>query len=107
MELLTVLATALLGFLTFHLTKYPNGKVGKRLPEFKFKAIQISPSIKIHGRGRTIHMHHWINFSILIIISLFIANPFLDHQFTRSFLAGGIIQGLSFADFKNVIYKQS
>lgn len=107
METLSLLSATLLGYLTFHLTRYPSGKVGKKLPQLKFKAIQISPHIKIYSKGRIIHMHHWLNLSLLILLSLFVTNPWLDSYFTRSFLAGGIIQGLSFPDFRNIVYKQS
>jgi hypothetical protein len=105
MEVLSAFMASYLGFLTFNLTKYPSGKIGKKLPEVKFKAIQVSPHIKFHIKGRIIHMHHWLTLSMIIIASLFITNAFLDSYFTRSFLAGGILQGLSFPDYRRIIYR--
>ncbi len=105
MEVLTAFTASYLGFLTFHLTKHPTGKLGKKLPEIKYKRVQISPSIKIHLFGRTIWIHHWLTFSLLILASMFITNAFLDNYFTRSFLAGGIVQGLSLPDYRKIVIK--
>jgi hypothetical protein len=105
MEVINVFMASFLGFVTFHLTHSEKGRIGKKLPEIKVSRIQFSPSIKLELMGRTIWFHHWFNFTILIIISLFVTNAFLDSAIIRSFLAGGILQGLSLPDAHRFVHR--
>jgi hypothetical protein len=107
MEVFSALAASIAGFTAFHLTRHPSGKIGKKLPEIKYKRVEISPSIKLHFMGRTIWLHHWLNLSIILIISIFVTNGFLDYTVTKGFLVGSIIQGLTFPDASKVIFKAS
>ncbi len=58
--------------------------------------------------GRTIHFHHWFNFSVLLAISAFSNMGLLDHGITRGLLLGGVIQGLRLPkEHRKLIYKNS
>jgi hypothetical protein len=105
MEVISAFVASILGYLTFHLTHSEKGKVGKKLPHIKFKRVQLSPYIQLELMGRKIWLHHWVNFTVIIIISFFVTNAFLDSALTRSFLAGGIIQGLTLPDYRRIIIK--
>ena len=81
-------------------------KINKRLPYIKIKFIQISPNIKIHFKKRSIHIHHWMTYSIILILSLTLNTAVFDSLFSKGFLIGGILQGLSFPDWKRLIIKR-
>jgi len=105
MQIVYPFVSALLGYIFLHLTSNPKSKIHNKLPEIKFKWIQIFPSQKIIIRGRIIHLHHWLQFSLLLCVSVFANTGVLDSWTTRGFLLGGIIQGLRFPDrsiFKKV-----
>jgi len=95
MEILSLVPAAALGYLTFRATTHPNARIRKKLPNIKIKRIQLFPIIRVRMFGRTIHFHHWINFSVLLALSGFTSITILDHIFTRGLLLGGIIQGLT------------
>ncbi|MEK7617331.1 MAG: hypothetical protein AAB414_04725 [Patescibacteria group bacterium] len=95
MEILSLAPSAALGYLTFRATTHPDAKIRKSLPNIGLKRVQIFPIIRINIFGKTIHFHHWINFSFLLALSGFTSIAILDHHFTRGLLLGGIIQGLT------------
>lgn len=105
MDLLALLPATILGFLTFKYTTHPQSRIKRRMPKVKVKNVQLFPEISIYVKGKIIRFHHWFNFSILLILSLFITSAILDAVFTRGFLIGGIIQGLSFPDRKIIFRK--
>jgi hypothetical protein len=107
MDFISMLPSAIAGYTTFHLTKYPNGKVGKKLPTVKIKNIEISPSIRLNLRDHTIHFHHWMNLAILLLISVPMTGSLWDSALTKAFLVGGIVQGLTFPDRQKIIYKNN
>ncbi|OGM20280.1 hypothetical protein A2955_01065 [Candidatus Woesebacteria bacterium RIFCSPLOWO2_01_FULL_37_19] len=84
---------------------HPSSNLNKRLPHIKFKFFQILPWVKFNVRGRIFHIHHWMYFSILLAISLTFGGSLLDATYTKGFLLGGIIQGLSFEDWKKIVQK--
>lgn len=106
MELFSIVPSAIAGYTAFHLTKYPNGKVGKKLPKVRIKNIELSPSIRLNIKDHTIHFHHWMNLAILLLISIPMTGSLWDSAFTKAFLVGGIVQGLTFPDRKKIIYKK-
>ncbi len=103
---MSIVPATVLGYTTFHLTKYPHGKVGKKLPKLKLKAIELSPSLKLNFRNHTIHFHHWMNLAILLAISVPMTGTLWDSNIAKSFLVGGIIQGLTFPDASRIIYRK-
>lgn len=105
-EFLPYIPSALASFVSFHTLRYPNGKLGKKLPEVKIKNVQITPSIKIHFRKRTVWLHHWVNCAILLAIAIPVNNGILDATVTKGLLIGGILQGLTFKDARRIVYKR-
>lgn len=96
-DLKIYLEAGLIGFATLSVVTHPRSFIWKRLTnkQFKLKKIQVFPSIRILRKDKIIHFHHWVNFSILLLISALTSNRFLDNNFTQGFLIGGVLQGLS------------
>jgi hypothetical protein len=93
------------GYFSWKLTSTPGSKINKKVPKLKIKNVQLLPSIQITIRGRIIHLHHWMNLSVLLVISIFIGGSILDSWVTRGFLVGGIVQGLRFSDRGSIFKK--
>ncbi len=85
---------------------HPTSKIRKRIPEIKIKFIQVLPNIKIHLKGRVIHVHHWIFLSVVLILSFKSNSMISDSLILKGLLSGGIIQGFSFPDWKKILIKQ-
>lgn len=111
MQYLIFIEAAIIGFAAFHLITHDNSSIRRKLPDVKKGPIQIFPTIRLFLNDRTVHFHHWLNFSILLLISIFyIQGGLLDAVFTKGFLVGGIIQGLSMRNTsspRKLIYKHS
>lgn len=106
MEYLSILPATVLGYLTFQVTTHPDSRFRRKLPNIKTKRIQIFPVIRINLFGRVIHFHHWVNFSILLILSFFISVGILDFVVTKGILLGGIIHGLTLPkEHRKIFYK--
>lgn len=106
MEVLSLLPTTVLGYLTFRATSHPASRIRRRLPNVKLKRVQVFPVIRAQVFGRTIHLHHWFGFSLLLAISAFSNVSVLDHVVTRGLLLGGIIQGLTLPKgHRSLIYR--
>lgn len=95
MEYLSLVPATALGYLTLRATTHPNARIRRKMPDLKIKRLQVFPVIKFNMFGRNIHLHHWMNFSILLAISGVTSVAILDHILTRGLLIGGIIQGLT------------
>lgn len=106
MEYISILPAAALGYLTFKVTTHPTSRLRRKLPNIKTKRVQVFPVIRVNLFGRVIHFHHWINFSILLILSVFITGGVLDYIVTKGLLLGGIIHGLTLPkEHRKIIYK--
>lgn len=106
MGFFTVLLAILAGFIILQLlTHSTKSKIRDKLPDIRTNRIQIFPVLRINNKSKTktIHFHHWINFSILLAISVFATSSFLDSAITRGFLAGGVLQGLFAEPGRNLI----
>src|SRR3989338_4255692 len=95
MEYLSLIPSIALGYLTLKVTTHPTAGFRKKLPNIKSRRVQIFPVIRFYFFGRVIHLHHWINFSLLLILSIFITGGILDYMVTKGLLLGGVIQGLT------------
>ena len=95
MQVLYSLIALLISFKICNILTHPDSKIRRRTPSIKIKRLEILPSIRIFVKGRFIHFHHWMNFSILFVISILIGGSILDSWLTRGILLGGIIQGLT------------
>jgi hypothetical protein len=98
MELLLTLISSLAGYTTFHFTSHPNSRLHKKIPTVKLKNVQFLPSIRITVRGKTFQLNHWMHFTILLCVSIFMPSAFLDSWYTRGFMLGGLVQGLRYSD---------
>jgi hypothetical protein len=99
-------ASTVLGYLILNFISTPGSKFNRRVPQVRFKWVQLFPSIKIFVRGRIIHLHHWFYLSILLVFSVVSPTAFLDSALTRGFLLGAVIQGLKFRD-RGLVHKNS
>lgn len=94
-----------LGYFLFNLLSHPKSKIKRRLPHIKVKWIQIMPNIRVHAKGRVILFHHWMNLTVVFVISIIVNQGFLDLLSTKGILLGGIIQGLTYPDWKKFVIK--
>jgi len=69
-----------------------------RLPNIRFKNIEILPSFRIHAGSRTFHFHHWLLLSIGTIGALILFENLQHHIVLNGAAVGGIIQGLRYPD---------
>lgn len=106
MEILSIVPATAAGFLTLTVATHPRSVIWRKTPHIKIRRIQIFPSLRIRVGGRIIHFHHWLNLSILLIVSNFISGGILTELTTKGFLLGGILQGLFLGkDNFRLIYK--
>lgn len=106
MEILSIVPAAALGYLTLRATTHPTARIRRKLPNIKVKRVQFFPVIRIHLFGRVFHLHHWLSFSILLIISNTLPVGILESTFARGVLLGGIIQGLRLPKgHRKIIYR--
>lgn len=106
MEFLSIIPAVALGYLTLRVTTHPNSKFRKKLPNIKTSRIQVFPVIRFYFFGRVIHLHHWFNFSILLLLSLFLNAGFLDFTITQGILIGGVLHGLSLPkEHRKMVYR--
>lgn len=107
-DVVTFLPGTLLGFVTFkYLSDDKKHIIAKSVPKIMFWRIEFLPCFKIYTNKHIVHLHHWLLFSFMMLTTFFTSWTFLDHLFTRGVMLGGIIQGLSFPDWKQVVYQQS
>lgn len=78
------------------------------VPKIKFKNIEILPSLKIHFRNTTYHIHHWFIFALITISSFFVLEGLFTYLFMKGVLLGCTVQGLRYKDrfsFRNPRYQ--
>ena len=106
MEYLSLLPATALGYLTLRATSHPTSRFRKKMPNVRVKRVQLFPVLRVFMFGRVIHLHHWVSFSIILVISAFISFGIFDYMFTKGLLIGGIIQGLRLPkEHRTIIYK--
>lgn len=106
MEYLSIVPAAALGYLTLKATTHPASKIRRRLPNIKTRRVQVFPVIRFYFFGRVIHLHHWVNFSLLLLLSVFVTGGILDYMVTKGLLLGGVIQGLTMpGEHRKIVYK--
>ncbi len=106
MDYISIIPATALGYLTLKMTTHPNSGIRQKLPNIKSKRVQIFPVIRFYFFGRVIHFHHWVNFSILLILSLFFSIGILSLVVTKGLLLGGVIHGLNMPKgHKKIIYR--
>lgn len=76
------------------------------MPNIKTKRVQVFPVLRIKVFGRVIHLHHWIYFSIILLVSFFVSLGVMDYIVTKGVLLGTIIHGLTLPKkHRKIIYK--
>lgn len=106
MEYISIIPATALGYLTLKVTTHPNSHIRRRLPNIKTRRVQLFPVIRFYFFGRVVHLHHWINFSILLILSLFLSVGILDLVVTKGLLLGGVIHGLTLPkEHRKIVYR--
>lgn len=95
------------GFTAFRYLTHPTSKAWYRIPEIKLhNRVHITPSVRLFTRTRVIHLHHWFYCSILLGVSIYASGGFIDSMVTKGLLVGGILQGLTMPEARNLIYYQ-
>lgn len=106
MEYLSLIPATALGYLTLRVTTHPTSRIRRKLPNIKTKRVQVFPVLRFKVFNRVIHLHHWVSFSIILGLSLFISMGIVDYIVTKGILLGGIIHGLTVPKpHRRVIYK--
>jgi len=100
------LTAAIIGYLLFFLLTHPKSLIHRKLPELKIRWLQIFPVVTVTISGKIIHIHHWLGFSIILVVSIFFDTGVLSYLFTKGILSGGIIQGLFTPKSFKLIYKK-
>ena len=66
-------------------------------------------ALRIKVKDYIIHVHHWLygGFLIMGFHHFFQTHPWPDQIILYGFLAGVVIQGLTYRDFYRIVYKES
>ncbi len=109
MELYSFLPGAMAAIPTLHMLTHPKSRIKKRfLPKLKYSRIELNPKsgayIRLKMGNKSIGFHHWMNFAIILAVSIPATWAVLDAHFTKGFLAGGILQGLLYSDRHKIFF---
>lgn len=107
MNYLIIALSTFFGYIISRIGSQPNSKIFKKMPVLSFKFIQLTPNIKITIRGRTIWIHHWIYYSIILIITLTYNVGLLDSLIAKGYMTGAILHGLTFPDWRKIVLKKN
>lgn len=106
MEYLSLIPATALGYLTSRMLTHPSSKIRRKMPNIKNNRVQIFPVIRIQLFGRVIHFHHWIYFSLILLVSFFVSMGIFNFIVTKGMLLGGIIHGLTLPKkHRKIIYR--
>ncbi len=103
MNYIFFLLSIILGYIFNRSLSKRGGIINNRLPCIKIKFLQIGPNLKIHFKNKSLHIHHWITYSVVLIVTLTLNTGFLDTLFSKGLLIGGILQGLTFPDWRKIL----
>ncbi len=101
--MIDITISTIVGYHLMKLISHPKSKIRKKLPLIKIKFIQLSPNLTFAVKGKVIWFHHWICFSVILIISIIVDKGFLSLPLIKGALLGGIIQGFTYPDWKRII----
>lgn len=100
------LTASIIGYLIFYVLTHPKSSVHRKLPKLKIKGFQFFPSVTVTISGKVVHIHHWLGFSIILVISIFVDSGVLSYIFTKGILSGGILQGIFTPRSFKLVYKK-
>lgn len=103
MQALLFFITALaIGYYLSHVISKPVERDGKRLPnrlpQIKFKNIEIWPCIRLHFRNNMYWFHHWMYLSLATLLLFVMYDSFSHLIALKGAAIGGVIQGLRYPD---------
>lgn len=107
MEYLSLIPATALGYLASRtITDPAKSRIRRKMPNIKIKRVQVFPVLRIKIFGRVIHLHHWIYFSIILLVSFFVSLGIIDYIVTKGIIFGAIIHGLTVPRrHRKIIYK--
>lgn len=106
MEYLSLIPATALGYLASRTVTHPSSRIRRKMPNIKIKRVQVFPVLRIKIFGRVIHLHHWIYFSIILLVSFFVSLGIIDYIVTKGIILGAIIHGLTVPRrHRKIIYK--
>lgn len=106
MEYLSLIPATALGYLGSRMFTHPSSRIRKRMPNITTKRVQVFPVLRFRLFGRVVHLHHWIYFSIILIVSFFVSLGVVDYIVTKGVLIGAIVHGLTLPKkHRKIIYK--
>ncbi|MBI2019342.1 hypothetical protein HYS95_01565 [Candidatus Daviesbacteria bacterium] len=106
MEYLSIIPATALGYLGSRMFTHPTSKIRTKMPNIKTKRIQVFPVLRFKIGSRVIHLHHWIYFSVILIVSFFASVGVIDFIVTKGVLFGAIVHGLTLPKkHRKIIYK--
>lgn len=106
MEYLSLIPATALGYLASRTFSHPTSRIRRKMPNIKTKRVQVFPVIRVKLFGRVIHLHHWLYFSIILLVSFFVSLGVVDYIVTKGVLLGGIIHGLTMPKgHRKIIYR--
>lgn len=106
MEYLSLIPATALGYLASRTISHPTSRIRRKMPNIKTKRVQVFPVLRVKIFGRVIHLHHWIYFSIILVVSFFVSLGVVDYIVTKGVLLGSIIHGLTIPKkHRKIIYK--
>lgn len=106
MEYLSLIPAAALGYLASRTITHPTSRIRRKMPNIKTKRVQVFPVIRMKLFGRVIHLHHWIFFSLVLLVSFFVSLGVVDYIVTKGVILGAIIHGLTVPKpHRKIIYK--
>lgn len=106
MSYIIFLLSSIFGLSLNHILTHPRSKINRKLPYIIFKRVQICPYLEIKLKTKFIRVHHWMAYSILLIITITYSGNILNNVIANGYFIGAIVQGLSFPDWKQIIYKK-
>ncbi len=100
--LIFLVALAVGYFFSLHIS-HPEKKKYK-LPKLKLRNVEFLPNIKIHGKKRTYHIHHWVILSVILALGAFVYEGIIRSPLLNGVTIGGILQGLRYKDRFKIRY---
>ena len=102
MHMVTVLLLVFWAALSYGLFVYFNDPIKNpeekknRLPQVKYKNIEILPYFRVHIKSKTYHIHHWLTLTIIVGVSLFWYEGASHLVWLKGVALGGLFQGLRY-----------
>lgn len=97
------LTSLLVGYYLFLMFSHPEKKQHK-LPKLRVKNIQILPNLKIYGKHKDYHIHHWVLLSVILALGAFVYEGIIRSPLLNGVTIGGILQGLRYKDRFKIRY---